>query len=91
MFETRIPMNRASLQDANVIVKTPNTNRVAFGIVSVLARMMLVYDRLARRGGSSPRACRRRAASTSLSPVDAISVPLAIDRQYRDLPTVADR
>lgn len=78
MLETKIPMKSASRQDAKVIVSTPNTNRMAFGMVSVLARKMLAYERLERRRGSSPRACRRRAASTSVSPVDAISVPVAI-------------
>jgi hypothetical protein len=66
------------------MVNTPKTNRIPFGIVSVLARMMLAYDRLVRRCGSSPRARRRRAASTSVSPVDAISLPVAIHRHYRD-------
>ena len=41
MFETRMPTNRASRHDAKVSVSTPNTNRIAFGIVSVLARTML--------------------------------------------------
>jgi hypothetical protein len=31
-----------------VIVSTPKTNRIAFGIVSVLARTMLAYERLDR-------------------------------------------
>ena len=41
MFATRIPTNSASRHDANTIVSTPKTNRIAFGIVSVLARTML--------------------------------------------------
>jgi hypothetical protein len=41
MFGTRIPRNSASLQDANTTVRTPNTSRIAFGIVTALARMML--------------------------------------------------
>jgi hypothetical protein len=41
MFETRIPRNSASRHDANVIVSTPNTSRITFGMFSVLARTML--------------------------------------------------
>ena len=41
MFETRIPRNRASRHDANTIVTTPKTSRIALGIVRVLARTML--------------------------------------------------
>jgi hypothetical protein len=41
MFATRIPRNRASRQDANAIVRTPKNSRIAFGIVTELARMML--------------------------------------------------
>ena len=41
MFETRIPRNSASRHDPNVIVSTPNRNRIPFGTVSVLARTML--------------------------------------------------
>jgi hypothetical protein len=38
MFETRIPTNSASFHEPKVIVSTPKTNRIPFGIVSVLAR-----------------------------------------------------
>ena len=38
---TRIPRKSASFHDPNAIVRTPNTNRIPFGIVSVLARTML--------------------------------------------------
>jgi hypothetical protein len=41
MFEIRIPRNRASRQEANAIVRTPNSSRIAFGIVTAFARMML--------------------------------------------------
>ena len=41
MFETRIPRNNASRHDPKTIVNTPKRSRIAFGIVSVLARMML--------------------------------------------------
>ena len=41
MFEIRIPTNSASRQEANTMVRTPNTNRMAFGIVIAFARMML--------------------------------------------------
>ena len=41
MFETRMPRNRASRQESKVTVSTPNTKRIALGIVSVLARTML--------------------------------------------------
>jgi hypothetical protein len=61
-----------------VIVSTPNSSRIPFGIVSVLARTMLAYERLDRRLGSLPRASRRRAASTSVSPVRAIPAAVAI-------------
>jgi hypothetical protein len=41
MFETRIPTNRASFHEPKLIVRTPKTNRIPFGIVSVFARTML--------------------------------------------------
>ena len=41
MFETRIPRNSASCHDPNVIVSTPKTSRIPFGMFSVLARTML--------------------------------------------------
>jgi hypothetical protein len=41
MFETRIPRNRASRHEPNVIVSTPKKNRIALGMFSVLARTML--------------------------------------------------
>jgi hypothetical protein len=41
MFETRIPRNSASRQEPKAIVRTPNRSRIAFGIVTALARMML--------------------------------------------------
>jgi hypothetical protein len=78
MFDTRIPTNRASRHDANTIVSTPNNSSIPLGIVSVLARTMLVYERLGRARESFPRVSRRRAASTSLSPVGVISAPVAI-------------
>jgi hypothetical protein len=78
MFETRIPRNSASFHDPNAIVRTPNRRRIPFGIVSVLARTMLAYDRLERRRGSGPRAVRRRAASASVSPAAAGSTAVAI-------------
>src|SRR6516164_6275628 len=78
MFETRIPRNNASRHDPKVIVSTPKQNRIPLGIVSVLARTMLAYERLAARRGRRPRACLRRAASTSLNPVDVISPTVTI-------------
>jgi hypothetical protein len=83
MFATRIPRNNASRHDPNVIVSTPKNSRIPLGIVTVLARMMLAYERLERRRANSPRACRRRAASASVNPVGAMSVPEAIGRHYR--------
>jgi hypothetical protein len=41
MFATRIPMNSASFHDANAIVRTPNTNRIPFGMLIAFARTML--------------------------------------------------
>jgi hypothetical protein len=41
MFATRIPTNSASRQEANVIVRTPNSSRIAFGIVTAFAQTML--------------------------------------------------
>ena len=41
MLDTRIPRKSASFHDANAIVSTPKTNRIAFGMLSVFARMML--------------------------------------------------
>jgi hypothetical protein len=41
MFATRIPRNRASCHNPNASVSTPKKVRIPFGIVSVLARMML--------------------------------------------------
>jgi hypothetical protein len=41
MFDTRMPRNRASRHESKVTVSTPNTNRIALGIVSVFARTML--------------------------------------------------
>jgi hypothetical protein len=41
MFATRIPRNSASRQVAKEIVRTPNRSRIAFGIVTAFARMML--------------------------------------------------
>jgi hypothetical protein len=64
MFETRMPRNRASRHESKVTVKTPNTNRIAFGIVNVLARTMLAYERLVGGAGSGPRSRNRRAASS---------------------------
>jgi hypothetical protein len=66
-----------------VIVSTPKNSRTALGIVTVLARTMLAYERLERLGAISPRASSRRAASTSVSPVVLMSVPEAIRRPYR--------
>jgi hypothetical protein len=48
MFEIRIPTNSASRQEPNAIVRQPKTNRIAFGMFSVLARTMLMYERLER-------------------------------------------
>ena len=73
MLATRIPRNSASRQEPNVIVSTPNTSRMPFGIVTALARRMLAYDRLERRRGGRPRSFRRRAASISLSPLGETS------------------
>ncbi len=87
MFATRMPMNSASRHDPNTIVSTPNNNRIPFGIVTVLARRMLAYERLERRRGSLPRVSSRRAASTPVRPVGAIPVSVAIWRHYR-LPSV---
>lgn len=83
MFATRIPTNRASRHDANTIVSTPKTSRIPLGIVSVLARTMLAYERLARLRGTSTRASRRRFASTSVSPVGVVSSAVAMGRHYR--------
>jgi hypothetical protein len=55
MFDTRIPTNSASRHEANTIVNTPNARRIAFGIVSVLARTMLAYERLERPRDTFPR------------------------------------
>jgi hypothetical protein len=82
-FETRIPTNRASRHDTNTIVSTPKTSRIPLGIVSVLARTMLAYERLDCRRGALVRAWRRRLASTSVSPVVVISAAVAIRRHYR--------
>ncbi len=82
MFETRIPRNSASRHDPNVIVSTPKNNRIPFGTVTVFARRMLAYERLELRRGSSPRAARRCAASTSLSPAGMVSTAVTIDRHY---------
>jgi len=41
MFAIRIPRKSASFQDPKLIVRTPNSRRIPFGIVSVFARMML--------------------------------------------------
>jgi hypothetical protein len=41
MFATRIPTKSASFHEANVIVRTPKKNRIAFGMFSELARTML--------------------------------------------------
>ena len=54
MFETRMPRNRASRHDPNVIVSTPNTSRIPFGTVTVFARRMLAYERLDRRAALAP-------------------------------------
>jgi hypothetical protein len=48
MFEIRIPRNSASRHDPKVIVRTPKKSRIPFGMFSVLARMMLAYERLER-------------------------------------------
>ena len=82
MFEIRIPRNRASRHEPNVIVSTPNASRIPFGTVTVFARRMLAYERLDRRGATFPRAATRRAASTSLSPVGAISAAATVCRPY---------
>jgi hypothetical protein len=78
MFETRMPRKSASFHDPKVIVSTPKKRRIPFGTFSVLARTMLPYDRLERWRGSSPRAARRLAASTSVRPAGAIPVAVAI-------------
>jgi hypothetical protein len=77
-FATRIPTNSASFHEPNVIVRTPNAKRIPFGIVRVLARMMLAYERLERWRGSFPRASRRRCASAWLSPSAAMSLATAM-------------
>jgi hypothetical protein len=41
MLATRIPRKSASRHDPKAIVRTPNRSRIPFGIVTVLARMML--------------------------------------------------
>ena len=41
MLAIKIPTKSASFHDPNVIVRTPKRSRIPFGIVSVLARMML--------------------------------------------------
>ena len=82
MFATRIPRKSASFQEPKVIVSTPNTNRIPFGMVSVFARMMLAYERLERWRGSSPRASKRLAASASVRPTGAASVAVPIFRRY---------
>jgi hypothetical protein len=53
-------------------VSTPNTNRIALGIVNVLARRMLAYERLVGGAGSVPRSRRRRSASASVRPSGAV-------------------
>ena len=80
MLDARIPTNSASRHDANAIVRTPKKSRIPLGIVSVFARRMLAYERLERWRASSPRASSRRLASTSVSPVRAISATLDIRR-----------
>jgi hypothetical protein len=78
MFETRIPTNSASFHEPKVIVSTPKTNRIPFGIVSVLARTMLKYERLVRARCGLPRASRRRPASASVRPPVPVPVPSTI-------------
>jgi hypothetical protein len=64
-------------------VRTPNTNRIPFGIVSVLARTIEAYERLEVSGGIDPRASSRRAASASVSPVGAVwGAVVAMRRRY---------
>ena len=41
MFAIRIPRKSASFHEPKLIVSTPNSKRIPFGIVSVLARTML--------------------------------------------------
>jgi hypothetical protein len=41
MFETRMPRKSASRHEPKTSVSTPKKSRIPFGIVSVLARMML--------------------------------------------------
>jgi hypothetical protein len=41
MFAIRIPRKSASFHEPKVRVRTPNSSRIPFGIVSVLARTML--------------------------------------------------
>ena len=48
MFETRIPRKSASCHDPNVSVSRPKKKRIPFGMLSVLARTMLAYERLER-------------------------------------------
>ena len=83
IFETRIPTNNASRHDPNVIVSTAKNSRIPLGTVTVFARMMLAYERLERRRGRSPRASRRRAASTSVRPVNMVWVVVTAHRRYR--------
>ena len=71
MFEIRIPRKSASFYVPNPIVSTPKNSRIPFGMFSVLARMMLAYERLERWRGSFPRSSRRRAASASDRPASA--------------------
>jgi hypothetical protein len=78
MFATRIPTKSASFHEPKPIVSAPKTKRIPFGIVSVLARTMLRYERLERWRGSFPLASRRRAASASVRPPAAITVVAAI-------------
>jgi hypothetical protein len=71
MFEIRIPRKSASFHDPKPIVSTPKRRRIPFGIVRVLARTILAYERLERSRGSLPRASRRDAASASVRPTTA--------------------
>ena len=41
MFAIRIPRKSASFHEPKLIVSTPKSKRIPFGIVSVLARTML--------------------------------------------------
>jgi hypothetical protein len=64
-------------------VRTPNTNRIAFGIVSVLARTIDAYERLDVSRGIGPRASSRWAASASVSPVGTVwGAVVAMRRRY---------